>query len=417
MKATTNIDMTEAITHPTIGFQGNENAAAGAGNIQGTQAGAVEQGPGKGKPESELRAAARRHGLNLKELAVKMGVNYGYLSSVASGRRPWTPLLRERALAVLGEVPGQGVIYRKGGLVQGESTCIRERARELGMSQKDLAHRVGVSVGYMSEVARGRKNMGPAVQALVESVLGGPVEIAPAECANRQGGVVKGRGQSSYIRERARERGFSLKGLAEHVGVSRGYMTQVSRGERSMSPAVQARVEEALNGPARIEPAQPRSVDPRALWDRMEAHDLSQNETARLAGISSGHLPQIMNGQRNPSGEVLKKLHGVLFRPSAAEMVVPAEVKVMAWKKGGRNGVVVRGAGGPGAGGNNPGGGTVCIGGRVPWGAEVEYAYRAGYDSRGQVSVTHVVDERGYGRMLTQPEPDGAGPGEDRTGV
>ena len=34
----------------------------------------------------------------------------------------------------------------------------------------------------------------------------------------------------------------------------------------------------------------------------------------------------------------------------------------MAWKKGGRNGVVVRGAGGPGAGGNQPGGGTVRIG-------------------------------------------------------
>ena len=74
----------------------------------------------------------------------------------------------------------------------------------------------------------------------------------------------------------------------------------------------------------------------------------------------------------------------------------------MAWKKGGRNGVVVRGAGGPEAG-STPGGGTVRIGGRVPWGAEVEYAYRAGYDSRGQVSVTHLVDERGYSVMLTQP--------------
>ena len=399
MKATTNID-----TKASFGTNGNPVTAA-------------EQGHTTRKPESSLRAAARRHGLNLKELADRMGVNYGYLSSVASGRRPWTPLLRERALAVLGEVPGPGIVYRQGGLVEGESTCIRERARELGMSQKDLAQRVGVSVGYMSEVARGRKNMGPAVQARVESVLGGPVKIAPATCANRQDGRVKGRGESSYIRERAREQGMSLKGLAEHVGVSRGYMTQVSRGERSMSPVVQARVEEALNGPARVEPAQPRSVDPRALWDRMEAHDLSQNETARLAGISSGHLSQIMNGQRNPSGEVLRKLHGVLFQPSAAELVVPAEVKVMAWKKGGRNGVVVRGAGGPGAGGNQPGGGTVRIGGRVPWGAEVEYAYRAGYDSRGQVSVTHVVDERGYGRMLTQPEPDGAGPGEDRTGV
>ena len=334
MKTTTNIQTTEVITHSITGFDGNENAAAGAGNIQGTQAGAAAQGRTKGKPESELRAAARRHGLNLKELADRMGVNYGYLSSAASGRRPWSPLLRERATAVLGEVPGQGVVYRQGGLVQGESTCIRERARALGMSQKDLAQRVGVSVGYMSEVARGRKNMSPAVQTRVESVLGGPVKVGPARCANRQDGVVKGRGQSSYIRERARERGFSLKGLAEHVGVSRGYMTQVSRGERSMSPAVQARVEEALDGPARIEPAQPPTVDPRALWDRMDAHELSQNETARLAGISSGHLSQIMNGQRNPSGEMLAKLHGVLFRPTAAELVVPAEVKVMAWKKG-----------------------------------------------------------------------------------
>ena len=262
---------------------------------------------------------------------MKMGVSYGYLLQVASGQRPWSPMMRERAMAVLGEVPGQGVVYRQGGLVQGES---------------------------------------------------------------------------SYVRERAREMGMSLKGLAEHVGVSYGYMCQVSRGQRNMSPAVQVRVEEALNGPARIEPAQPRSVDPRALWDRMEAHGYSQNETARLAGISSGHLSQVMNGQRNPSGEVLGKLHGVLFRPTAAELVVPAEVKVLAWKKGGRNGVVVRGAGGPGSG-SNPGGGTVRIGGRVPWGAEVEYAYRAGYDSRGRVSVTHVVDERGYAIMLTKREPEG----------
>ena len=137
---------------------------------------------------------------------------------------------------------------------------------------------------------------------------------------------------------------------------------------------------------------------------------------SRLAGISSGYLSQVMNGQRNPSGEVLAKLHGVLFRPTAAELVVPAEVKVLAWKKGGRSGVVVRGAGGPGSG-STPGGGTVRIGGRVPWGAEVEYAYRAGYDSRGRVSVTHVVDERGCSMMLTKPEPEGAGPGEDRTGV
>ena len=189
-----------------------------------------------------------------------MGVNYGYLSSVASGRRPWTPLLRERAMAVLGEVPGQGVVYRRGGLVQGESTCIRERARELGMSQKELAHRVGVSVGYMSEVARGRKNMGPEVQARVESVLGGPVEIAPASCANRHDGPVKG--ETSYVRERAREKGLSLHELADAVGVSYGFMSEVSRGRRNMSPGVQARVEEVLQAPVKVEPASVPTLTP-----------------------------------------------------------------------------------------------------------------------------------------------------------
>ena len=43
----------------------------------------------------------------------------------------------------------------------------------------------------------------------------------------------------------------------------------------------------------------------------------------------------------------------------------------------------------------------------MPWGAEVEYAYRAGNDSRGRVSVTHVVDERGYSVMLNKSEAGG----------
>ena len=181
-----------------------------------------------------------------------------------------------------------------------------------------------------------------------------------------------------------------------------GYMTEVSRGRRSMGVKVQARVEAVLEAPAKVEAAQRASVDREALWGRMDAHGLSQNEVARRAGISSAHLSRIMNGRATPSGEVLRKLHGVLFQPTAQELVVPAEVKVMAWKKDGRNGVVVRGAGGPGS---KNGGGTVRIGGRVPWGAEVEYAYHAGYDSRGRVSVTHLV-ERGYSVMLTQPEPE-----------
>ncbi len=326
MKATTSIEKTKTTTH---GVAANFDSCGDINSLQApeVQANAAATGERRGRQESELRAAARRQGLTLKQLAVKMGVSYNYLSQVSSGRRPWSPMLRERVAAVLGEVPGQGVVYRQGGHVSGES---------------------------------------------------------------------------SYIRERAREVGLSLGELADRVGVSRSYMSQASRGHRNFGPMVQARLE----APVKVEAAPRPTVDPRALWDRMEAHGYSQNETARRAGISSALMSQIMNGQRTPSGDVLRRLHEVLFQPTAAELVVPAEVKVLAWKKGSRNGVVVKGAGGSHSG-NNPGGGAVRIGGRVPRGAGVEYAYRAGYDSRGRVSVTHLVDKRGYAVMLMQPEPDG----------
>ena len=391
MMANTSIDTTKAMDN------GNDIPANTAVTVSQETERAADKGQSQGKPESELRAAARRKGLNLKQLADLMGVSYGYLSQVSSGSRPWSPMLRERAMSVLGEVPGQGIVYRQGGLVQGESTCIRERAREKGLTQKDLAEQVGVSAGYMSDVCRGRRNMSPAVQAKVERLLDAPVEIAPAVCANRSDGPV--RGESTYIREQARERGLTLRQVADRTGLSYGYVVQVSRGHRNLSPTAQARMESVLDAPVKVEAAQPRDVEPHTLWERMEAHGYSQNRTARLAGISSGHLSQIMNGQRNASGEVLAKLHGVLFAPTAQELVAPVELKVMAWKKGGRNGVVVKGVGGPG-------GDTIRTGGRVPWGAEVEFAYTTGYDSRGRLSVNHIVDERACSTLLKRPERD-----------
>ena len=247
--------------------------------------------------ESELRAAARRRGLTMKELAVKMGVSAGYLSGLSTGRTPWTPKMREKVAAVLGEVPGQGIVYRQGGVVTGESSFIRERARTLGMTMHDLADRVGVSYSYMTQVARGRQNMGVKVQVRVESALHGPAKIAPAQCANRPASVVSG--QSSYIRERARELGMSLRDLADRVGVSASYMSEVSRGRRSMGVRVQALVEAALEAEATVASAQLACVDPKAVWDRMDAHGISQNEVARRAGISSANLSQIMNGRNN----------------------------------------------------------------------------------------------------------------------
>ena len=323
MKATTNID--QASVNHNLAATGDGQDDTNTLQDSEAQPRSENKAGNRGKPESELRAAARRKGLTLKELASLMGVNYSHLCSVANGGRPWTLDLREKAMAVLGEVPGQGVVYRQGGRVSGESNYIREQAREVGLSMGELA---------------------------------------------------------------------------DWVGISRSYLSQAARGDRRFGPQVQARVEAELQAPAKVEAARRSTVDPRALWERMEAHGISQNETARRAGISPSHLSQIMNGQRTPSGDVLRRLHDVLFAPSPAELVAPVELKVLGWKKGSRNGVVIQGAGGPGSG-------TIRTGGRVPWGAEVEFAYNSGYDNRGRVSVNHLVDERGYGVMLNRREPDG----------
>ena len=286
-----------------------------------------------GKAESHLSLAARERGLTMKELADLMGVGSYHLFQVARGHKKLTNNMRDKIVAVLGECPAQGIVYRQGGVVQGgQTTYVRERARELGLPLREVADRAGISYGYLSQASRGHRNLSPKVQKQLEAVLQAPVKV----------------------------------GTAEVVG-----------------------------------------VDPQALWERMDAHDISQNEVARRAGISSSMLSQIMNGKRTPSARVLRDLHAVLFAPSPSELVAPVELKVLGWKKDGRQGVVVKGAGGPRSNGQ-PGDGTIRTGGRMPWGAEVEFAYTTGYDSRGQVFVNHLVDERGCSVMLKQREPNRA---------
>ena len=284
----------------------------------------------------------------------------------------------------------------------GETAAVRAEshlsvaARERGLNIKELAALMGVGPSHLSQVAKGKKNLTANMRGKIEAVLG---QVPPQGMIHRQDGVLHG-GESTYLREKAREQGLTLRQVADRTGLTYKYVVQVSRGQRHLSPSAQARMETVLEAPVKVEAAQPADINPQALWERMDAHGWSQNETARRAGISAGMLSQVMNGKRTPSGDLLRRLHEVLFAPSPRELVAPVELKVMAWKKDGRNGVVVRGAGGPG-------GDSIRTGGRVPWGAEVEFAYTSGYDSQGRVSVNHIVDERGCSVMLRRPETNG----------
>ena len=49
-----------------------------------------------------------------------------------------------------------------------------------------------------------------------------------------------------------------------------------------------------------------------AVWELLDQLDMSQNELARLAGISPSHLSYLMNGARGPSPRVRRRLMEVL---------------------------------------------------------------------------------------------------------
>ena len=59
--------------------------ASGTGKAPEMRAGAATPGSTTERPETELRAAARRRGLTMKELAAQMGVSSSYLSQIATG--------------------------------------------------------------------------------------------------------------------------------------------------------------------------------------------------------------------------------------------------------------------------------------------------------------------------------------------
>ena len=49
-------------------------------------------------------------------------------------------------------------------------------------------------------------------------------------------------------------------------------------------------------------------LNPVAVWELLDQLGISQNQLARLAGISPGHLSLLMNGKRSPAPRVRRRL-------------------------------------------------------------------------------------------------------------
>ena len=54
------------------------------------------------------------------------------------------------------------------------------------------------------------------------------------------------------------------------------------------------------------------TLNPAPVWAFLEERDISQNELARLAGISPGYLSQLISGKAHPSPQVRHRLQRAL---------------------------------------------------------------------------------------------------------
>ena len=53
-------------------------------------------------------------------------------------------------------------------------------------------------------------------------------------------------------------------------------------------------------------------LKPVAVWRVLDERDISQNELARLCGLSSGYMSQLMAGTRSPSARVRRDIQEAL---------------------------------------------------------------------------------------------------------
>lgn len=92
-------------------------------------------------------------------------------------------------------------------------------------------------------------------------------------------------------------------------------LTEAASGGKTSLPKLRARIQAVVGERAEFDVRLRRlrvKLNPSPVWAFLDERDISQNELARLIGISSGYLSQLMSGSAQPSPQVRRRLQHVL---------------------------------------------------------------------------------------------------------
>ncbi len=129
-------------------------------------------------------------------------------------------------------------------LVQGRTDCaewLRAELEDRGLTQREVAERVGVTMGTISRWCRGRTAPDPELQVRLQEAL----QSLDREKAT-QPRQPPDPGFTTWLRARRRERGLSLAELAASLGLSTVTLQNWSTGRRRPHPASRPGLARAL---------------------------------------------------------------------------------------------------------------------------------------------------------------------------
>jgi transcriptional regulator with XRE-family HTH domain len=188
-----------------------------------------------------------------------------------------------------------------------DGKLIRDFRRKRNLSLQELARRAGLSVSYLSEIERGKKQ--PSLETIDK--------LATALNISREGffehpdapepRTVALGDKISLLR---REKKMTLAQLAEKAGISSAYLCHIETGRAMPSLSTLKSIAAAL-GVCTDDLMTASHVGYKLKKVRCE-RGLTQSELAKKAGVSPGLIGQIESGRVEPSIKTLEKIASAL---------------------------------------------------------------------------------------------------------
>ncbi len=118
-----------------------------------------------------FKQALKKIGITQKELANVLGLSPAYLSLIATERQPISDPIAFKMEELYG-ISAYWLLYGVGSESGEKKNRLRAARNEIGLSQKDLAARLGISAQYLGLMERGDQQISVPVATKMEKLFG-----------------------------------------------------------------------------------------------------------------------------------------------------------------------------------------------------------------------------------------------------